>query len=89
MNDKLNNMFFFFFFNKFEERNMHFLTNMQIEHTTMTITQTGYGKGIMDAVASLRLYLQEKVSSLLEGIMSVQNIADSFIQMFPTTRTRE
>lgn len=52
-------MFFFFFFNKFEERNMHFLTNMQIEHTTMTITQTGYGKGIMDAVASLRLYLQE------------------------------
>ena len=59
MNDKLNNMFFFFFFNKFEERNMHFLTNMQIEHTTMTITQTGYGKGIMDAVASLRLYLQE------------------------------
>ena len=59
MNDKLNNMFFFFFFNKFEERNMHFLTNMQIEHTTMTITKTGYGKGIMDAVASLRLYLQE------------------------------
>ena len=38
---------------------MHFLTNMQIEHTTMIITKTGYGKGIMDAVASLRLYLKE------------------------------
>lgn len=50
---------FFFFFNDLEERNMHFLTNMQIEHTTMIITKTGYGKGIMDAIASLRLYLQE------------------------------
>ena len=50
---------FFFFFNELEERNMRFLTNMQIEHTTMTITKTGYGKGIMDAVASLRIYLQE------------------------------
>ncbi len=38
---------------------MHFLTNMQLEHTTMTITKTGYDKGIMDAVTSLRLYLQE------------------------------
>ena len=38
---------------------MHFLTDMQIEHTTMTITQTGYEKGIMDAVASLRIFLQE------------------------------
>lgn len=52
-------MFFFFFFNELEERNMRFLTNMQIEHTTMTITKTGYGKGIMDAIASLRIYLQE------------------------------
>lgn len=52
-------MFFFFFFNELEERNMHFLTDMQIEHATMTITKTGYGKGIMDAVASLRIYLHE------------------------------
>lgn len=52
-------MFFFFFFNELEERNMRFLTDMQIEHTTMTITKTGYGKGIMDAIASLRIYLKE------------------------------
>ena len=32
---------------------MRFLTDMQIEHTTMTITKTGYGKGIMDAIAFL------------------------------------
>jgi hypothetical protein len=52
-------MFFFFFFNELEERNMRFLTDMQIEHTTMTITKTGYDKGIMDAIASLRIYLKE------------------------------
>lgn len=34
---------------------------MQIEHTTMTITitETGYGKGIMDTMDSLRICLKE------------------------------
>lgn len=53
-------MFFFFYdFNDLEGRNTRFLTNMQVDHATMTITKTGYGKGIMDAVASLRIYLKE------------------------------
>lgn len=47
-------------FNTFEERNVGFLVDRQVEYSTIQITETGLQKSIMDATASVRAYLLEK-----------------------------
>ena len=47
-------------FNDFESRNVRFLVNKRIEFATIQITETGYGKGILDATAPVRAYFKEK-----------------------------
>lgn len=47
-------------FNAFEERNVKFLVNKQIEYATIQITQTGYNKGILDTTVPVRAYFLEK-----------------------------
>lgn len=47
-------------FNAFEERNVGFLVNKQVEFATIQITETGLRKSIMDATAPARAYLLEK-----------------------------
>ncbi|MDE5795337.1 MAG: hypothetical protein K2I08_11525 [Muribaculaceae bacterium] len=47
-------------YNAFETKNVKFLVNMQIEFTTIQITETGLKKSILDATAPVRAYLKEK-----------------------------
>lgn len=47
-------------FNDFESCNVRFLVNKRIEFATIQITETGYGKGILDATAPVRAYFKEK-----------------------------
>lgn len=47
-------------FNAFEERNVGFLVNKQVEYATIQITETGLKKSIMDATAPVRAYLLGK-----------------------------
>jgi len=47
-------------FNAFEERNVVFLVNKQVEYVTIQITETGLKKSIMDATAPVRAYLLSK-----------------------------
>lgn len=47
-------------FNAFEEHNVGFLVNKQVEFATIQITETGLRKSIMDATAPARAYLLEK-----------------------------
>ena len=46
-------------YNDFESRNVRFLVNKRIEFATIQITETGYGKGILDATAPVRAYFKE------------------------------
>lgn len=47
-------------FTKFEEENIKFLINHNIEFTQVEITQTGLKKGILDATAPMRTFFVEK-----------------------------
>ena len=46
-------------YNDFESRNVRFLVNKRIEFATIQITETGYGKGILDVTAPVRAYFKE------------------------------
>ena len=46
-------------FNKFEERNLTFLTRKSIECTLVQITATGYKKSILDATEPMRQYFKD------------------------------
>ncbi len=45
-------------FSKFEENNLKFLTQKNIEHTLVQITETGYKKSILDATDPMRQYFK-------------------------------
>ena len=45
-------------FNKFEENNLKFLTQKNIEYTLVQITETGYKKSILDATDTMRQYFK-------------------------------
>ena len=45
-------------FNKFEESNLKFLTQKNIEYTLVQITETGYRKSILDATDPMRQYFK-------------------------------
>lgn len=45
-------------FNEFEENNLKFLTQKNIEHTLVQITETGYNKSILDATDPMRQYFK-------------------------------
>lgn len=45
-------------FNKFEENNLKFLTQKNIEYTLVQITETGYKKSILDATDPMRQYFK-------------------------------
>ena len=45
-------------FNKFEEKNLKFLTQKNIEYTLVQITETGYKKSILDATDPMRQYFK-------------------------------
>lgn len=47
-------------YNSFEEKNVKFLVDHQIEFTTIQITETGLKKSILDATAPVREYFKEK-----------------------------
>ena len=47
-------------YNAFEEMNVKFLVNKQIEYATIQITQTGYKKSILDTTVPVRTYFLEK-----------------------------
>ena len=47
-------------FNKFEERNIAFLVNHNVEFTIVQITATGLKKSILDATAPMRTFFMEK-----------------------------
>lgn len=47
-------------FTPFEERNMSFMVNHNIEFTLVQLTATGLKKGIMDATAPMRSFFLEK-----------------------------
>lgn len=47
-------------FTPFEEKNMSFMVNRNVEFTLVQITSTGLKKGIMDATAPMRTYFLEK-----------------------------
>lgn len=46
-------------FNDFEEQNLKFLVNHNVKFTQVEITQTGLGKGILDATAPMRSFFLE------------------------------
>ncbi len=46
-------------FNKFEERNLAYLTQRRIEYTLVQITETGFKKSILDATAPMRQYFKD------------------------------
>ena len=46
-------------FNKFEENNLKYLVNKQIEYATIQITATGLKKSILDATVPVRTYFLE------------------------------
>lgn len=46
-------------YNPFEEKNVKFLVDKQIEFATIQITETGLKKSILDATAPVRAYLKE------------------------------
>ena len=45
-------------FNRFEENNLKFLTQKNIEYTLVQITETGYKKSILDATDPMRQYFK-------------------------------
>lgn len=45
-------------FNEFEENNLKFLTQKNIEYTLVQITETGYNKSILDATDPMRQYFK-------------------------------
>lgn len=45
-------------FNEFEEQNIKFLTQKNIEYTLVQITETGFKKSILDATEPMRLYFK-------------------------------
>lgn len=47
-------------YNSFEEKNVKFLVDKQIEFATIQVTETGLQKSILDATAPVRTYLLEK-----------------------------
>lgn len=47
-------------YNTFENRNVKYLVDKQIEFATIQITQTGFKKSILDATAPVRAYLKEQ-----------------------------
>ncbi|MCF0186334.1 MAG: MvaI/BcnI restriction endonuclease family protein, partial [Bacteroidaceae bacterium] len=47
-------------FNKFEEKNLAFLVNHNVDFTLVQITATGLKKSILDATAPMRTYFLEK-----------------------------
>lgn len=47
-------------FTPFEEKNMAFMVNHNVEFTLVQITATGLKKGIMDATAPMRTFFVEK-----------------------------
>lgn len=47
-------------FTAFEQKNLKFLVNHNIEFTQVEITPTGLGKGILDSTAPMRAYFLEK-----------------------------
>lgn len=47
-------------FSKFEERNMAFLVDHNVDFTLVQITATGLKKSILDATAPMRAYFLEK-----------------------------
>ena len=47
-------------FNSFEETNVKFLVNKEIDFCTIEITATGYEKSILDATEPVRAYFVEK-----------------------------
>lgn len=46
-------------YNSFEETNVKFLVDKQIQFTTLQVTETGLKKSILDATAPVRSYLKE------------------------------
>lgn len=79
-------------FNKFEENNLTFLTQKNIEHTLVQITETGYKKSILDATDPMRQYFKtvgmHDYARQLQGqenkVFQSTTILDE-TSMFPTT----
>ena len=68
-------------FNKFEENNLKFLTQKNIEHTLVQITETGYKKSILDATDPMRHYF--KTVGMHDYFLQSQGQENKVIQ--PTT----
>lgn len=79
-------------FNKFEENNLKFLTQKNIEYTLVQITDTGYKKSILDATDPMRQYF--KAVGMHDYSLQSQGQENKVIQpttildetsMYPTT----
>lgn len=79
-------------FNKFEENNLKFLTQKNIEYTIVQITETGYKKSILDATEPMRQYFMtvgmHDYSRQSQGqenkVIQVTTILDA-TSMYPTS----
>ena len=79
-------------FNEFEERNITFLTQKNIEYTLVQITETGYKKSILDATEPMRQYFKDRgmhdYTTQLQGqdfkVLQPTEILDD-VAVFPTS----